>query len=411
MVPNLSDVFSVRAKKMKASVIRELLKLTVRPGLISFAGGLPDPNLFPLEDVKTISVEVLDTYKKFALQYSATEGITPLREALVEYMSRTSPCGITIDNLLITNGSQQTLDLVSKVLINPGDTVITGAPTYLGGISAMRGYDASFRTVELDEHGMKPDALVKTLDELEAESINPKFIYIVPSFQNPKGVTVPEKRRKQIADIAIERDFLLLEDAPYSELSFSERDHRDIYYYAPLNTLHMGTFSKIFAPGFRIGWLLGPEEVIHKVVLAKQAADLCSAAFPQYIIYEYMKRDLLYQHIEKIRAAYGKKRDIMIAAMKTYFPESVTWTEPTGGMFLWVTLPKGCDTVRMFERALEKNVAYVIGTAFYVEDDGHNAMRLNFSHSTLEEIEEGIRRLGETIREEMKISGRPGNVG
>jgi len=411
MITNFSDVFSVRAKKMKTSVIRELLKLTVRPGLISFAGGLPDPNLFPIEDVKKIAAEVLDTYPKFVLQYSATEGITPLREALVEHVKRTSPCDITIDNIVITNGSQQALDLVSMVLINPGDTVIAGAPTYLGGISAMRGYDANFRIVELDEHGMNPDALENLLDELEADRIKPKFIYIVPSFQNPKGVTVPEERRKQIADIAIERSLLILEDTPYGELTFSERVHRDIYYYAPQNTLHTGTFSKIFAPGFRIAWLLGPEEAIHKVVLAKQAADLCSAAFPQYIIYEYMKRGLLYQHIEKIREAYGKKRDIMISAMKRYFPESVTWTEPTGGMFLWVTLPKGCDTARMFERALEKNVAYVIGKAFYLEDDGHNAMRLNFSHSTFEEIEEGIRRLGETIKEEMKISGRSGNVG
>jgi len=408
MTPNLEEFFSERAKKLKASVIRELLKLTVRPGLISFAGGLPDPTLFPIEDVKKISAEVLDLYPKFALQYSATEGITPLREALIEHMKRTSPCDIGIDNIIITNGSQQALDLVSKVLINPGDTIIAGAPTYLGGISAMRGYDANFRTVELDEHGMNPDALVELLDKLKADGIKPKFIYIVPSFQNPKGVTVPEERRKQIAEIAMEHDILILEDTPYGELSFSERDHKDIYSYAPENTLHMGTFSKIFAPGFRVAWLLGPAEIIHKVILAKQAADLCTAAFPQYIACEYLTRGLLYQHIGKIREVYGTKRNIMLEAMRKYFPKEVTWTEPTGGMFLWVTLPEGCDTVKMFEKALEKNVAYVIGKAFYLEDAGYNTMRLNFSHASFDDIEEGIQRLGETIKEEMKSCGCSG---
>ena len=405
MIPNLEELFSNRAKGIKASVIRELLKLTNRPGIISFAGGLPDPKLFPSKQIGEISGEVLDLYPKTALQYSATEGITLLREVLLKHMKRTSPCNIKLENLIITNGSQQALDLISKVLINPGDTIVTGAPTYLGGISAMRAYEARFKTTELDDLGMNPNALVKTLDELQENGIKPKLIYVIPSFQNPKGVSIPEERRKQIAEIAKERDLLILEDTPYSELSFSEREHQDIYCYAPDNTLHMGTFSKILAPGFRVGWLLGPKELINKVVLAKQAADLCTAAFPQYILYEYIKRGYLYKHIETIEQAYGKKRDVMIATMRNYFPKGVTWTEPTGGMFLWVTLPGGCDTVRMFDRALEKNVAYVIGKAFYAEDDGHNTMRLNFSHATLEEIEEGVKRLGVTIEEEMKISG------
>jgi len=405
MIPNLEELFSNRAKGIKASVIRELLKLTNRPGIISFAGGLPDPMLFPTKQIGEISAEVLDLYPKTALQYSATEGITLLREALVEHMKRTSPCDIKLENLIITNGSQQALDLVSKMLINPGDTIVTGAPTYLGGIGAMRAYEARFKTVELDDQGMNPDALVKALDELQENGIKPKLIYVVPSFQNPKGVTIPEERRKRIAEISKERSLLILEDTPYCELTFTEKEHKDIYYYAPDNTLHMGTFSKILAPGFRVGWLLGPKDLINKVVLGKQAADLCTAAFPQYILYEYIKRGYLYTHIETIKQAYGKKRDAMIAAMRNYFPKGVTWTEPTGGMFLWVTLPGGCNTVRMFDRALEKNVAYVIGNAFYVGDDGHNTMRLNFSHATIEEIEEGIKRLGETIKEEMKISG------
>ena len=406
MALDFEDFFADRAKGMKRSVIRELLKLTNKPGVISFAGGLPDPDLFPVEDIKKISAEVLDLYPKSALQYSATEGITLLREAVVEHMKETSPCEFGIDNLIITNGSQQALDLVGKVFLNPGDTVVMGAPTYLGGISAMKAYQAEFVGVELDHKGMNPDALERTLDELKEKGITPKLIYVVPSFQNPSGVTLCEERRKRIADIAIERNLVILEDTPYSQLSFEEDKHKDIFYYAPDNTIHMATFSKIFAPGFRLAWILAPFPVIDKVVKAKQGADLCTAAYPQHIAYEFVKRGLLTGHIETIKDAYWKKRDVMLAAMEKYFPAGVEWTRPTGGMFLWVTLPGGCDSLKMFQRAIEKNVAYVVGTAFYVgEGEGVRSMRLNYSHASVEEIEEGIRRLGETIKEEMESSG------
>jgi len=403
MVKNLEEFFSERAQGMKVSEIRELLKLTNKPGIISFAGGLPDPELFPAEQIEEICTDVLAKYKKHALQYSATEGIMPLREALVDHMKRTSPCDFDVNNIIITSGSQQALDLVSKIFVNPGDYVVTGAPTYLGGIGAIRAYEARFKSVALDEHGMKPDVLHTTLDELEKKGIRPKFIYVVPSFQNPMGVTLPEDRRKEIAEIAIERDLLILEDTPYCELKFTDQEnYKDIYFYAPENTIHMGTFSKILAPGLRVAWVLAPEEVINKIVLAKQGADLCTAAFPQYIAFEYMRRGYIYNHIEEIRKVYGEKRDTMIEAMKKYFPEGVKWTEPKGGMFLWVTLPEGCDTVRMFERALKRNVAYVIGKAFYVDGGGVNSMRLNFSYSSNQTIEEGMRRLGKVIERKLK---------
>ena len=406
MIENLDDLFSESANVMKRSIIRELLKLTNKPGLISFAGGLPGPELFPVELIKKMSAHVLDTYPGSALQYSATEGIAPLREALVEHMKQTSPCDFSVDNLIITTGSQQSLDLIAKVFINPGDTIVTGAPTYLGCLGAVKPYRPKVETTPLDEKGMIPEELEKTLDRLAAKDVKPKFIYVVPSYQNPMGVTLPEERRKRIAEIAVERDLIIIEDSPYREVKYVEEHYNDIYYYAPNNTVFTSTFSKILAPGFRLAWLLAPIPILDKIVMAKQGADLCTAAFPQYIAYEYIKGGHLETHLATIKAGYGKKRTAMLEAMEKYFPKEVHWTEPTGGMFLWATLPEGCDTVRMFDKAIAKNVAYVIGNAFFVhEHDGLNTMRLNFTHATAEEITIGVQHLADVIREEMQISG------
>jgi len=398
-VINYDNFFSHSAKSMKRSEIRELLKLTARPGIISFAGGLPAPDLFPIEDIKEITRIVLEREGKTALQYGPTEGDNRLREELAKLMQKDG-VPITSNNLLIVTSSQQGLDLVGKVFVDPGDVVMTSRPTYVGAIQAFHSYGAKMLGVEQDEEGTQTAQLEAEIEKLAAKGSKPKFIYEIPDFQNPSGITMSLKRRKELIRIAEKHDLVIVEDSPYRQLRFEGKTEPALISMNSDRVLSLFTFSKILLPGFRLGWMAGPNELIQKAVTAKQSVDLCSPPFNQSIIYEYLHRGLLEKQIAVIIKAYREKRDFMLAKLSQYMPKlpGLKWTHPQGGLFLWVTLPESIDAGEMFHSAIEKQVAYVVGTAFYPDGGGHNSFRMNFSYSSMAEIEEGVKRLAEVIR-------------
>ncbi|MFW5904146.1 MAG: PLP-dependent aminotransferase family protein [Candidatus Saliniplasma sp.] len=395
---------------MKTSEIRELLKLTQKPGIISFAGGLPNPDAFPVESTRRLINELMDNMPESVLQYGSTEGITPLREVLAEEMTGR---GMDVDkeNILITHGSQQALDLISKILLNPGDTIVVGSPTYLGATGAFRAFQGNMETVPVREDGMDMDLLEEKLTKLEKEGCKTKFLYLVPTFQNPSGSTIPGDKRRKLLDIASEHDILVVEDSPYSYLRYEGSPQPHLMSLDDEDrVVRLQTFSKILAPGFRIAWCVGPKEFIDKMVIAKQATDLCTNPFGQYVAYKYVSEGVLDEHLEFIKKLYNEKRLAMLDAMEKHMPDYVEWNRPEGGMFIWAKLPENIDTREMFEKAVKEKVAYVVGDAFYVEDNGHNTMRLNFTHSSEEEIWTGIERLANVIREEVKLKEKEGVV-
>lgn len=396
--------FSHSSQNMKRSAIREILKLTQKPEMISFAGGLPSPDSFPIEDVKKIAIEVLDEEGAAALQYGTTEGDNKLRALLADRHNRQG-LSITTENIVITTGSQQALDFMGKIFINPGDYVICGLPSYLGGLNAFSVYGAQLRGIPLDDNGMRPDELEKALIELKEQQETVKFIYIIPDFQNPAGVTVPHERRLEIIRIAERHNVLIVEDSPYREIRFNGTPQPLMYGLDKSGiviTLH--TFSKTFAPGFRVAWVLAHPDIIDKIVIAKQAADLCSPVFLQKIAARYIEKGLLDKNLVNIINLYRERRDFMIKCLREFMPEGVSWTEPEGGLFLFVTLPVSIDAARLLERAIKKNVAFVCGSVFFCNNEGHNTMRINFSYSNARDTQEGVRRLAEAVREEMETN-------
>ena len=402
MVSDLQSIISVASRGMKKSAIRELLKLTKDPEIISFAGGLPAPETFPIEELVEITNEVLREDGEKALQYGATEGDDRLRELIVE-LYKNMGFDITLENVMITTASQQGLDLLAKVFIDRGDKVLVGLPSYLGGLQAFKAYGAELLGIEFDENGMRSDDLEAKLVELKAANDLPKFIYIIPDFQNPAGVTMPEKRRKEIIDIARKYDVLIIEDSPYKEIRF-EGEHQESLYALEGNgqVINFGTFSKIFVPGFRIGWIIAHPEIIDKFVKAKQATDLCTSPFVQKIAAKYMEKGYFETNLKRTIQLYKEKKDIMMKAFEKYMPEGVTWTKPEGGLFLFITLPEYMDSEILFRKAIEKKVAFVVGHAFYCNGKGRNTMRINFSYVPKELNEIGVRRLAEVIKAEMK---------
>jgi len=401
MISDLDSVFSQNVKGMRKSQIRELLKLIADPSIISFAGGLPSPESFPIEELKVIIDEMMSTEAHIALQYGATEGDTLLRTLLVNRY-RKQGLDISLENLITTTASQQGLDLLAKIFINRGDKVIVGLPSYLGGLSAFNAYGADMIGIPLDDHGMMPDKLEEKLEELKQKGLKPKFIYIIPDFQNPTGITMPESRRKIILELARKYDVLIAEDSPYRELRFMG-EHQQTFYSMD-NTGHvimLGTFSKIFAPGFRIGWVIAHEVIVDKFVVAKQATDLCTPPFTQRIVARYMEKGLLDKNIEKIIAMYKYKREKMIEDFQTYMPEGVSWTEPEGGLFLFLRLPEHMNSEELFKKAIEEKVAFVIGSAFYCDGSGKNTMRINFSYCSAEKNNEGVKRLAKVIKDSL----------
>jgi 2-aminoadipate transaminase len=384
---------------MKASEIRELLKLTQQPDIISFAGGLPSPASFPTDDIAEVTAHVMATDAESALQYGTTEGYDRLREYCA-IRSREDGIDAAIDNVVIISGSQQGLDITSKILLNRGDTVIVEAPSYLGGLGAIKAYQPELKAVEMDDDGLIVDNLEETLKKMKNP---PKFLYTVPTFQNPAGVTMPEKRRKKLVALACEYDFVIMEDNPYGDLRYSGTPQKAIKAFDDEGrVITLQTFSKIFSPGMRLAWVVGDENFIRKFVIAKQSTDLCTNSFVQRILYEYCRRDKFDEHIKKIRAMYKKKRDIMLNSMEKYFPEACSWTKPDGGLFLWARVPEYINTKEMVGEAIKQQVAYVQGAAFYVDGSGTNTMRLSFSHPPDDKIEEGIKRLGRVIEKEIK---------
>jgi 2-aminoadipate transaminase len=402
MVSNIESVFSKSAQSMKRSAIREILKLTQKPEIISFAGGLPDPETFPVDELKKITCEVLDEAGAAALQYGTTEGDVELRNLLIDRYKEQG-ANLELENLIILTSSQQGLSLVGKVFLDPGDKVICGLPSYLGGISSFKTCGADLIGIKFDESGMRSDKLEEKLKDMQANGEKPKFIYIIPDFQNPAGITMPEKRRLEIIEIAHKYDVLIVEDSPYREIRFEGEHQRTMYQLDNSgHVLTLGTFSKIFAPGFRLGWALGHKDVLDKIVMAKQTADLCTSCFLQKIAAKYIKKGYFDANLKKTISLYHEKRDIMLDGFRKYMPEGVTWTEPEGGLFLFLTLPENMDAEKLLLRAIEKNVAFVIGSVFHADDSGKNTMRLNFSFVTKEQNVEGVKRLAEAIKEEME---------
>ncbi|MCK4956944.1 MAG: PLP-dependent aminotransferase family protein [Candidatus Cloacimonetes bacterium] len=402
MISDFNEIMSLNVKGMKKSAIRELLKLTNNPDIISFAGGLPDPKTFPVEELKEVVVEVLDEDSDKALQYGSTEGDKRLREIIVENY-RSQGFDIQLENVMITTASQQGLDLLAKIFIDRGDKVIVGLPSYLGGLSAFNAYGAVPVGIEFDDHGMIAEKLEEALAKMKANGEKPKFIYIIPDFQNPAGLTMPEERRKKVIEIAKRYDVLIIEDSPYKELRFEGEEQKSLY--ALDNTGHvitMGTFSKIFVPGFRVGWIIAHPEITDKFVTAKQSADLCTSPFVQKIAAKYIDKGYYKKNLVKTIAIYKEKKEAMMAAFDKYMPEGVTWTKPEGGLFLFVTLPEYMDAEKLFVKAIEEKVAFVTGNVFHCNGEGRNTMRINFSYMDKESNLEGVKRLAKVIKAEMK---------
>jgi len=394
-------LYSERAKGMRASEIRELLKVAKQKGVISLAGGFPDPTLFPTEQIREVSDYVLKNYGKEALQYGVTEGLKQLRELLVEKM-RKEGVNASLDNLIITTASQQGLDLVAKVFINPGDTVIVESPSYLGALQAFNAFQAKFVDVRINKDGIDTSLLEESIKKLRKEGIKPKFIYVVPNFHNPTGVTLSLERRKKIIEISERYQIPIIEDDPYGEVRFEGERVPSLISMDISHVIALRTFSKILSPGLRLGWIVGDPQAVRKIVIAKQAADLCSPSITQFIVYEFLKRGYLEPYLETVRREYKKKRDAMLQAMEKYFPSEVKWTNPEGGLFVWVTCPEYINTEELFYEAIEEKVAFVIGAAFYAHRNIHNCMRLNFSLPSMEQIEEGIKRLGNLLKKKIK---------
>ena len=398
--------YAHRTKKMGSSVIRELLKLTEQPDIISFAGGLPAPEVFPVKEFREACNYVLDHFGPQSLQYSTTEGYRPLRQMIAHRTARYS-VEVTAENILITSGSQQALDFIGRLFINRGDYIVVESPTYVGALQAWDAYGAQYIAVRADDDGM-------IVDELEeALRVGPKFIYILPNFQNPSGSTLSLERRRKLVAIADKYGVPIIEDDPYGQLRY-EGEHipsvasLDSEYRGPNgtqysgNVIYLSTFSKLLAPGLRLAWVIAPPEVIRKLVMAKQAADLHTASFNQYVAYEVGKDGFLDEHVKVIRSVYRERRDVMLEMMDEMFPSEVHWTRPHGGMFLWGVLPREMDAAEVLKVAIERKVAFVPGQAFHAAGDGRNTMRINFSYSSPDTIREGITRMGTMLKELIK---------
>jgi 2-aminoadipate transaminase len=398
-----SHRFAQRTRTIKSSAIRELLKLTQRPEVISFAGGLPAPEVFPVDRFQRACRKVLDDNGPASLQYSTTEGYLPLREMIANHLQRYGILA-TVDNVMITSGSQQALDLIAKLLINRGDRLLVEAPTYLGALQAFNVFGAEYVSVPTDDDGLRTDLLEEALRS------GPKFMYILPNFQNPSGVTLSLERREELVFLADKYGIPLIEDDPYGQLRY-EGDHiaplvvldrvnlRRDKGYTLGNVIYLSTFSKTLAPGLRLGWIVAPAEVISKLVQLKQGADLHTSTFNQMVAYEVARDGFLDEHVKTIRQVYRERRDVMLKALEENFPPEVTWTHPHGGLFLWVTMPEGVNCNEMLNDAVREHVAFVPGDCFYPrEGEGLNNMRLNFSNATPDQIREGIRRLAIVVR-------------
>lgn len=387
--------YAKRMGTLKASEIREILKVTENPEMISFAGGLPAPELFPVKEIIEVNRIVLEESAQTALQYTTTEGYSPLRQWIADRMNTRQGTAFDNDDILITHGSQQALDLSGKVFFDEGDVVLCESPTYLAAITAFRAYGVDFISVPTDDHGMIMDDLKKILTKTK----NVKAIYVIPNFQNPTGRTWSLERRQTLAKLSAQYNTVVIEDNPYGELRFEGESLPSVKSFDVTgNVLCTGTFSKIFCPGYRIGWIAGDRDIIRKYVLVKQGADLQCNTLAQMQIAKYLELYDIDAHIEKIRTVYKKRRDLMVKSAEQQFPEGITLTRPQGGLFAWVKLPRNINARDVLEKSLKENVAFVPGGSFFPNGGMENTFRLNFSNMPEEKIVEGIRRLGHVLR-------------
>ena len=404
-IERYAGLFAARTRVMKSSAMRDMMAVTARPEVISLAGGLPDTSTFPTDTFAAVTQAIAHESCAKALQYGPTEGLPETKECIAEVMQvegmRADP-----EDIVVTTGGQQVIDLVVKTLVDPGDVVVAEAPTYPGAVPTFYSYQADVVQIEMDSDGMRIDLLEETLDRLEHDGRRPKFIYTVPTFQNPAGVTMSLERRRRLVEIANERELLVLEDNPYGMLRYEGEP------LPPLRSLdggvfvmYLGTFSKILSPGIRLGWVVAPPPVLEKINLGKQAADLCTSTLSQLMVHAYFEQSHWRDYVESLTELYRDRRDTMLDALAEFFPREAEWTRPQGGMFIWATLPDFIDTTDLLARALRENVAFVPGSGAYLDGRGRSSMRLNFSASDGDDIREGIRRIGEVIKEQVELYG------
>lgn len=408
-----NDWLSDTAQGARASDIRELLKLTAQPHMISLAGGLPDPNIFPLQEYQAVLGQVLAKHGANALQYSPTEGISLLREAMLANLRQEGLKLPDISNLLFTSGSQQALELIGQLLINPGDVMLVEAPTYVGALQAFNPRQPHYELAAMDSEGLQIEQLQVQIQQLKRQSQHPKLLYTIPTFQNPTGVTMSLARRQALIELAERENFLIIEDDPYSQLRFAGQQMPSLKQLADAQNSErvvlLRTFSKTVAPGLRTGYVVGPSELLRKLAILKQGADLCSSALNQFFIYELLNTNLMQEYVERARATYRDKASVMSTSLQNAGLKElgVTWTEPQGGMFLWVQLPDALDAGQLLARAIELGVAYVKGAAFYPENGaglGSNCFRLNFSQPSPTQIQTGIARLAEVVTASLDLA-------
>ena len=391
-----NNKFSKDVASFFRSPVREIFKRVDLNAIYSFAGGYPSAETFPLEDIKATMSEVIDKYQGKAFQYGATQGVQELREAVAQRY------GVPVERVQITSSSQQGIDVCTRVLVNPGDVILTSSPSYLGALQSFRSYRADIRGVahDPDLNAFKA-AYEAVLEQVAAEGKVVKFLYMIPDFQNPSGESLTIEERRMLVELAQKYDFLIVEDSPYRELRYEGSHIPTMYSLDPDRVVHLGSFSKIFAPGFRLGWAIAHPEILDKIYVCKQSLDLCPPIFDQYVAAEFLSSGKLDENLSKSVALYKSKRDLLLSLLKEYMPEGVRWTHPEGGLFLFLTMPEGFDAVRFYDKALDAGVAYVAGEFFHPDGSGKNTMRLNFSFMSPERIAEGIKLLASLLKEEV----------
>ena len=370
------------------SPVREIFKKVDLNAIYSFAGGYPSAETFPMEEIRRTMSEVIDKYGSKALQYGATQGVPELREEVAKR------CGVTVDRVQITSSSQQGIDVCTRVLVNPGDVILTSSPSYLGALQSFRSYRADIR-------GVKHNADIKAFEQsyedviaqVKAEGKQIKFLYMIPDFQNPSGESLTLEERRMLVGLAQKHDFLIVEDSPYRELRYEGEHIPTMYSLDPDRVIHLGSFSKIFAPGFRLGWAIAHPEILDKIYVCKQSLDLCPPIFDQYVAAEFLASGRLDENLLKSIELYKGKRDLLLGLLEEHMPEGVTWTHPEGGLFLFLTMPEGFDAVKFYDKALDAGVAYVAGEFFHPDGSGKNTMRMNFSFMSPQKITEGVKLL------------------
>jgi 2-aminoadipate transaminase len=400
-----AGLFASRTKVMKSSAMRDLMSVTARPEVISLAGGLPDTSTFPPHTFAAVAQRIASESCAKALQYGPTEGLDETKHCIAEVMAaenmRADP-----EDVVVTTGGQQVIDLVTKTLIDPGDVVIAEGPTYPGAVPVFSSYQADVVQIDVDADGMRVDLLEETLERLERDGRRPKFVYTVPSFQNPAGVTMSLPRRKRLVEVAHERELLVLEDNPYGLLRYEGDPNATLLSLDEgVYVMYLGTFSKILSPGIRLGWVVAPPPVLEKINLGKQGADLCTSTLSQLMVQAYFEQSRWRDYVQSLTEIYRSRRDTMLDALADHFPPQAEWTRPGGGLFIWATLPDFIDTTDLLARALRDNVAFVPGEAAFLDGRGRNSMRLNFSGCGEEDIREGVRRIGEVVKEQVELYG------